>query len=514
MNNCGILALSKIKDLKGVSAFTLIHLGKDNGVELKLFKVKESDLTLVHRPAIFHSENHFEFIKNGEPLPDQKWTGFVLTEKSIGRPISHKEAKTVVGEMPGAVTMVAGAAAKAVVAAVGIANKVVGTAAQVASLPFKGAAALAGLAGGAGAGGAGAAGGAGVGGGAVGAGVGGTATGAATALGAGTAPASAGWLSGLGSSLASGAKSLLSLPGNIGSGIVRGATGTAIGPLTAGQSAVASGLGNVIGGASLGAVGGKLTGTGALKGALLGGAAGGISSMGSQISSAFGATPSSGFNLGGSLGQAAAAGSLATIAKQFGPKGPEGIDFDPLQEYTALRDVLGTQGLPPSTEAQILKDVNTPLAEMAKNFSPASDRTLRQINQAFDLQTQNLHRQFAQAGQNMRNSSEFRAEMQELEQRRAVVLGEAEQEAFNTGLSQAIQSKQFALNASIQNQQFDVNLALELADAIGQKEMLTAAIQQQDEAQFNSLLAQILNIGFGGQDTALNTIAQQLMAGR
>src|SRR3990167_7193802 len=101
MVNCGLEALGRIKDMKGVSAFTLIHLAKDNGVNLKIFKVKEPDLPLVHRPAIFHAENHFEYVQNGEALPDLKWSGYVLTGKSIGTPVSFREAKLIKGEKKG-----------------------------------------------------------------------------------------------------------------------------------------------------------------------------------------------------------------------------------------------------------------------------------------------------------------------------------------------------------------------------------------------------------------------------
>lgn len=478
--NCGILALSKIKEMKGASAFTLIHLGKDNGVDLKLFKVKEKDLPLVHRPAIFHSENHFEYIQNGEPLPDYKWTGFVLTEKSIGRPISHKEAKTIKGQWGfwasvwSAITFVA---KKILPSAFGSAAVKAGTAAIAGEDPGK--AAISGLKSGA------------------------LTAGAyegLTAVSGKLGPDSI-----VGKFLASAVdpKNAATTKGVIGAGV--GATGVAGGP-----------------GGLAGAVGEGMTQYG-------------VQTIGDTIYNAYNKTFPGTESAGGvdvpgetpggktppvydpksvtwtdkfksSMGQALTAGAVGLAAKSLGPKGPEGITFDPVAEYSNLRNVLGTQGLPPSTEAQILKDVNTPLADMAKEFSPASDRTLRQINQAFDLQTQNLSRQFAQAGQNMRNSSEFRAEMQKIEQQRATVLGEAEQEAFNTGLQQAVQSKQFALNASIQAQQFDLNLALELADAIGQKEMFNAAIEQQDEAQFNSLLAQILNIGFSGQDNELEKL--------
>lgn len=505
MNNCGISALSKIKELKGVSAFTLIHLGKDNGVDLKLFKVKDKDLPLVHRPAIFHSENHFEFIKNGEPLPDQKWTGYVLTQKSIGRPISHKEAKTISGEGP--IAAIVGGIISAVTGAVSATIGAVGAVAQ-----------------------------------------------GAGALASGLGVGAAGPLTQAGTAIAGGLK--LGAAGALGGAALAGATGQPVGAGAAKGALIGAGVGaggafggaagltgRQVGGTLAGAVGGA---AGAekgqrLAGALKGGATGFTAGTLAQTflkTGGEGLTPLTGgpgtavefarrkaakagtdfslSNIGfspgtlGELGKAVTAGTLATGAKAFGPKGPETVDFDPTAEFSTLRGVLGTQGLPPAAESEILRTVNTPIADLAKEFGPVSDRTIRRINEAFDSRDQQLRRAFAQSGQNEQTSSELRNELQRSRLDRATALGEAEQESFNTGISRAIQSKQFALNQSIQANQFDVTLALELADMIGSKAALEAAIQQNDENQFNTLIAQILNIGFGGQDTDLNRIQSSL----
>lgn len=491
--NCGILALSKIRDLKGTSAFTLIHLARDNGVDLKLFQVKEKDLPLVHRPAIFHSEKHFEHIKNGEPLPDQKWTGYVLTQKSIGRPVSNKEAKTIYGEIGAVLIPAIIGAAKAAVVSAGVSAAVAGISGgdvgQAAATGAKFGAVTGGVLGGLGGIAAGAP--------VIGSGVGAKIAGAAQAIGevAGNFPGTAGAIVGGVTGAASG--------GGV-SGFAKGALGgAAIGTGLSGAQQAGGSLLNQAIGAGKGVVGsaGRALTTPA--------GATGATTFGSQVASAFGNQPTSGFNLGG-LGSAAAAGSVAQIAKEFGPKGPEGIDFDPTSAFTQLRDTLGTQGLPPAAERDILNTVNTPLSELAQSFNPANDRTIRRINEAFDNQIKNAQRQFSQAGQNFRTSSDARETLQRLERDRATVLAEAEQEAFANSLREAIQSKQFALNQSIEANKFDVNLALELADAIGSKAALEAAIQQEDENQFNTLLAQILNIGFSGQDTALSTIATSL----
>lgn len=491
--NCGLDALSKIRELKGASAFTLIHLGKDNGVDLKLFKVKESDLPLVHRPAIFHSENHFEYIANGEPLPDRKWTGFVLTEKSIGRPISHKEAKTIKGEMP-PVAAVVGAIISAVSTAASITASVVGAIGTAAGS----------LASGMGIGATGALT-------QTGAAISGMVQGGIYGAGAGAALAGAtGQPIGKGALYGAGAGAGAGFGGAYGG--IAGASGAQVGGTLAGAGtgALLAPEGQRLSGAVKGGAGGYLAGTfaDASKSYFADKAAGSTGIAAATKAGEIGTKAASSGLLGsGGIGSTLATGALTMGAKALGPQGPDSITFDAAKEYANLRNVLGTQGMPPAVESQILKDINTPLNEMAKNFAPVSDRTLRQINKAFDQQTQNMQRQFAQAGQNMRNSSEFRNEMQKIEQQRAVVLGEAEQEAFNTGMTQAVQSKQFALNTSIQNEQFDIGIAFELADAIGQREMFNAAIEQNDEQQFNELLSSMLS--FNSVSNEYKTLLQQ-----
>jgi hypothetical protein len=498
MNNCGLEALSKIKELKGVSAFTLIHLGKDNGVDLKLFKVLEKDLPLVHRPAIFHSENHFELIENGKPLPDQGWTGYVLTQKSIGRPISHKEAKTIIGGMP-PVAAAVGGIVSAISGAVAATSQVIGSALFLGGAAGPLTAGQTAIATGLAGAGLGAAAGAGI----------GAATGVGPAKGAITGALAGGTAGTLGSTGAGlkGAAKLLATPSG---GALAGATAGAITtPKEAPTSTLLkrAAIGGTLGG-TIGSAAGGLAGTVSPGAAVAG--AGTTKTIGEQLSGAFESRPTSGFSLSG-IGDIAKAGTLASIAKEFGPKGPDKIDFDPAKEFTTLRNVLGTQGLPSATENQILKDVNTPIQELAEQFVPgASGRTVRRINEAFDLRDKQILRAFARSGQSEQNSSEVREELRRSRMDRATALSEAEQEAFTAGMTQAIQAKQFALNRSIEANQFDVNLALELADLVGTREMLQAAIEQEDENQFNTLIAQILNIGFGGQDTELARIQSNL----
>ena len=97
--NCGIAALSQLTELKNISAFTLVHAARDNGLNLFVFKVNNlADLPRVQRPAIFHQEGHFVYIKNGEPLPPGQYTGYVIAPNAgLGRIIGLQEAKFIKG---------------------------------------------------------------------------------------------------------------------------------------------------------------------------------------------------------------------------------------------------------------------------------------------------------------------------------------------------------------------------------------------------------------------------------
>jgi hypothetical protein len=588
MDNCGLKALSNIKDMRGVSAFTLIHLAKDNGLDLKIFKVKEKDLPLVHRPAIFHSDNHFTYVKNGEALPKEDWSGYVLTQKSIGQPISHKDAKAIVGEDP----------ITAIVAAV-----VKFTAAVVVPAAIKGAAV-----------------------GAIGGGITGAISGQGFAQGAlngakfgaitGGVTGGLGNISGF---TGAGGNTLGQTIGGVGKAIEKGSaafgrlglpTQGAIVGAGVGASGLAGGGGGLKG-AAKGAVGGFGIGAG-ISGIDKFGAAfnaskaaqGANATFGTSLTDAFksvsgvgktsaeklaannaefGATPgfkplagsqaSGGItDAGGGFGsrlaindqtgagiigapgnnfsrgsvgfadnfisgikndnaisalgtgggtsntlsnaakvaggsgsitdgfkRAGAAGALQVAGSAFAPEKPKGIDFDPQKEFSVLRDFLGDQALPAATEKELVHFVNTPLSELTNELAFQNDRVFKQINKSFDLRDQNIERVFASAGQNPRNSSEAQAELRRSQEDRATALSEAQQELGNENLSRGIQAKQFALSSSIQQNQFDDNLALELADVIGQKAALEASIQTQDFESFQNIMAQVMQIGFGSR---------------
>ena len=195
--------------------------------------------------------------------------------------------------------------------------------------------------------------------------------------------------------------------------------------------------------------------------------------------------------------KSAGLGALSLGAKALGPQAPKGINFDPKKEFGVLREFLGDQALPAATEKELITLVNTPLKDLTTQLSFQSDKTFRRINDSFDRQIQGIKRQFTQAGQNTTNSGDVRNEIARIEQMRSETLGEAEQELANENLSRGIQAKQFALTKSIEQSNFDDNLALELADAMGQKAAYEAAIQQNDSNKFQEIMSGILTLGFG-----------------
>src|SRR3990167_6780611 len=100
-NCCGLKALERIIELKEVSMFTLIHLAKDNGLNLYFCKVEPEELVQVARPAIFHQKDHFVFIENGEPMPGGEYDGYVLTQKPLHEPLPFSLAKKILGGKKG-----------------------------------------------------------------------------------------------------------------------------------------------------------------------------------------------------------------------------------------------------------------------------------------------------------------------------------------------------------------------------------------------------------------------------
>src|SRR3990167_1248390 len=95
--NCGLSALKGIVDLKNASMFTLLHLARDNGMNLYFCKVDVKDVPLVKRPAILHANNHFVLAEDNKPLEEANYSGWVLTSKPIGVPLPYSLAKQISG---------------------------------------------------------------------------------------------------------------------------------------------------------------------------------------------------------------------------------------------------------------------------------------------------------------------------------------------------------------------------------------------------------------------------------
>ena len=96
--NSGLANISRVVSLGTVSAFTLIHLAKDNGVKLHFVKVEIRELVKLPRPAILHANNNrFVFIEDGKPMPLTEYSGYALTIRPAGVLLSYDEAKKVIG---------------------------------------------------------------------------------------------------------------------------------------------------------------------------------------------------------------------------------------------------------------------------------------------------------------------------------------------------------------------------------------------------------------------------------
>lgn len=592
VENCGISALGKMRGLKGVSAFSLVHLARDNGLDLRIFKVAVKDLPLVHRPAIFHATNHFEYIENGHALPDLKWSGYVLTEKSMGVPVSLKEAKVIKGEGP-AIAVVAVIAKAAFIGATVTAAVNAGTTAIMGGNSKEiGKSALFGAKVGAATFGLGkglsiaAAAPAATGtslaartagafqnvataatahplitAGVIGAGTGaaispenrlaGSLAGATSAVsgkaaglgidkfaaGASNAVNPAGGAATLGQKSSAGFKALFDIPAAPASaGVVNTASGQRVsgipfgGPgttptaiptpaglasgarftaLAGGSSATSDALNNTVAASKTSptfTTPGVNPDSQFTSGLLPGSArnlATGQGIIGPEVGGAGGSNFSGFLNseVGKNLTKMGTAGAISSVASGFGPKQPTTAAIDPVSDFTTLRSFLGDTKLPAATEQELVKYVNTPLADIVKEQSFQSDKTFRKINDSYDRQAANLNRQFAQAGQNVRNSSDLRDELGRLEKDRATSLAEAEQEISNQNLVNAIQAKQFALSASLEKNQWDNTRAFELADLIGKREALDIAIQQDNYDDFQDIVSQLLQIGFPNEQT-------------
>lgn len=552
--NCGIVALSQLTELKNISAFTLVHAARDNGLNLFVFKVNDLvDLARVQRPAIFHQEGHFVFIKNGEPLPQGKYTGFVLAANVLGRVVGLQEAKFIKGGK----NFLTGKNKDGVQEGSGALGSILGVVGGIV-----GAVVLPGVGGALGLGLSQAAGGA-IGG-AVGGAVGGELSGnnalisgalgalGGEAIGGGIASASAGG----------------GLAGNAVKNFSQGAFNTISHPIAslgAGGDAIASGIPSAS--STLGAFGGGTsasgigTGTNAANAFNLTNAsnAGAMSLAGGGIGTAAGVpisassnpgsfslsqfSPNSSFNtssipfaagqggtssssggIGGTIGNAftsnpiGTAAGLAGAAGIFGSSQPKPSSVTPGQNYSALNTFLGSTpqgsaanqfGLAASNANTDI--VNTSIPDLQKNFTANNQRTLDTINTAYDNQKQSLLHSYAQAGQNLANSSELQNHMTQLEQKRTNDLTLAQQELQDQALGQAIQVKQQALSQGMQSGQFNQTMAMQLASLTGDQQSLQYAIANNDYTSFQQIMGKLLTMGISQSVNVTNNDQQSSM---
>lgn len=528
--NCGILALEKLSVIKNISLFTLIHLAKDNGLNLFVCKVDVKDLALVQRPAIFHAENHFVLVKNGKAVPELKYSGYVLTQKPLGRPVPYSEARTINGEKGGGsilgpiligiasiINPFLGAAVGAAYGAHTTSGGALGGGdekkykgqfwqipVQAASGFFSGSSPLAA------------------------AGI--QAAGEipnAVKTGDYFAPLMAGAkqygissgvnLFNAGFQNAPVASSFLQKAGsgfkNIWSGAIQpgGAAGSLASKVIPGSSTNAGGFG--LKGALSDSLGNLTGGVGAGFGGGVSGLASAASAAAPNLSTGFGyiggPSSASGFNLskipglkdvlgvlGGSGGEGGGnllsqiAGSVATAP--FKPS----FNFDPAGEFKTIQTYLGTNAYKPVGQAELNKYVSTPLADLSKEFSFNNVSVIDSINKSFDKQKQNIITQAAGLGQNVVNSSDVQKQLADLEAERTKQITLANEDLANLNLQNAIQAKQFALSQQFNNNVYDDKLAMELAALIGQDQQLDYSIKNNDYQTFQQIIAKILTLGF------------------
>ncbi len=573
MVNCGVDALSKICEIKNISAFSLVHMGRDNGVELSVFKVNNlNDLPKVHRPAIFHQKDHFVHVRNGEVMPEGEYSGYVIGPIVMGRVISLADAKTIKGgknfftgknkdgEQTGHGAL--GDILAVVAAVVAAPTGPVGSAAAAAAVrtaygsveraqnqdvlgsPYDPKAlatdALIGAGEGYGAGTL-----------ATSIGSAGAATGTSALSNTGT---NAAFNAARAGSLINPATSTLSGVASQGAGL----SGT-IGAFNAANAANISGAANLAGatkafggGATSPSSAGTLSSTGAgfsntapLNAAsnansfnaanfvpnssfslnsvpftpeaqqqfglsnITSGVGNGVRKIGTDIGNvASGAGSIASKATGGLVGGASSpinlstAASLAGAAGVFGSTPPAYNAASPTDNYSAVSQFVGKtpQGLLNSQQGtaagqQNLDYVNTPIADLQKQFTGNNQRTLDTINTAYDNQKAQLIHQYAQAGQNIANSSEAQDKVSQLEQKRTNDLTLAQQELTDQALGQAIQVKQSALSSSMQAGQWNQSVAMQLASLTGDQQNLQYAIANNDYESFQQIMGKLMTMG-------------------
>lgn len=530
--NCGVSALSKLSKLKNISAFTLVHMARDNGLDLSVFKVnKLEDLPRVIRPAIFHQKDHFIYVRPDEALPEGEYTGYVLGTVVLGRVIGLSEAKFITGQK----NFLTGKNKDGEQTGHGALIDIIAVAASIITVnPLVGAAISAG-------------------GGAIERAQNQDVLGSPYNPGAIAVDAVKGYAEGAG---AIGGVQGFTAGGGLNNGIGQAAVNTAKGALQGETQSFSHPIATSAHGLAIdttgiaGSTGSQLAAFNAAKGIGTSAAAPGV---GANASTAFNAASPAMSLASGGVGNAAgdaisnvgnfslsnfkpnptfsttalksvvapasqsifsnvgnaitsnpigSAATLAGAAGVVGSKPPSYNAASPTDNYSAVNTFVGStpQGQANGTfglasAKQNTDYVNTPISDLQKQFTGNNQRTLDTINTAYDNQRQQLTHQYAQAGQNLSNSSELQDKVGQLEQKRTNDLTLAQQELTDQALGQAIQVKQQALSSGMQAGQWNQTLAFELASLTGDQQNLQYAIANNDYESFQQIMGKLMTMG-------------------
>ncbi len=100
VNNCGLIALRNLSDLKNISIRSIINIAEDNGLKLYPYMVSLNELRNISLPAIVHSIDHFDYIETKEDFRyDREYSGNILltTENSEYEKVSSTELQKIHG---------------------------------------------------------------------------------------------------------------------------------------------------------------------------------------------------------------------------------------------------------------------------------------------------------------------------------------------------------------------------------------------------------------------------------
>jgi hypothetical protein len=525
MSNCGLESLKQMAELKSVSMFTLIHLAKDNGINLYFCKADPEQFMQVSRPAIFHQKNHFVFVENGESMPAGEYSGYVLAPKPINEPLSHSLARRIRGQkkassflgpiLTGVASIVnpmLGAAVGAGFAGYQASKAPGGLGKNWWQIPLGGATGyLQGVSGG-------------------------TTFGMNNAMLAGglaaagkipeaiktgnwMAPIGAGIGQYMGAQAIGGAQSGLSAAQAAGQGIfgqIGGAAKGAIGAFTGGGTQGTPGVKAAGGGV-------EIAGKGVLGSTPAGyGGSYTVPGIGNQVVGLPGGGGPAGFSSGafGFAGGAAApsaamtapasgalSGTLSKLLPGMGnqsgmswlgqaasallppPKAPSMSD-----SYSKAARYLGNDNwnaLPTATREQLNKYSNMSINDLSTEFSQGNDKAINDLERQRQQAIDGLMTSYANYGQDPYTSTDAQQKLTEINRQYDQAKAEIIQQGQNQAMNQAIDFKKQILQQSIQQNQLDYQSFMELAQLHGMDEQARYAMESRNYEAMQEVLARI-----------------------